>query len=250
MAKELRFALDPVLWAAECLQFHCDGWQARVLRSAAKQTLLNCSRQRGKSSVTGILAAHTAIYRPGSLTLLVSKAQRQSQELLLKVQWALKNLANPPEAVGDNQLSVRLVNGSRIISLPGDGDSIRGFSAPTLVVEDEAAFVTDALYAAIRPMLAVSKNARLLLLSTPNGRRGHFFEAWTKGTEWERESVTARDVPRISQEFLDRELAEAGPWRFSQEYECRFVDSDTQLFSGDSIAKAFCRDLLPLPLIP
>jgi hypothetical protein len=104
MAKELRYALDPVVWAAECLDFRCDPWQARVLRSHARQTLLNCSRQSGKSSVTGILAAHTAIFRPGSLSLLVSKAQRQSQELLLKVQWALKNLAHPPEAIGDNQL--------------------------------------------------------------------------------------------------------------------------------------------------
>jgi hypothetical protein len=99
-------------------------------------------------------------------------------------------------------------------------------------------------------MLAVSKNARLLLLSTPNGRRGHFYEAWTKGTDWERESVPATEVPRISQEFLDQELAEAGPWRFSQEYLCKFLDSDTQLFSGDSISRAFSRDLLPLPLIP
>jgi len=250
-ARSLSHALDPVLWAAECVDFHADPWQARVLRSSAKQTILNCSRQSGKSSVTGILAAHTAIYKPKSLILLVSKAQRQSAELLQKVQAALKSLEQPPETIGDNMLSVRLANGSRIISLPGDGDSIRGFSAPTLVVEDEAAFVSDALYNAIRPMLAVSKNARLILMSTPHGRRGHFFEAWTNGsTSWERESITADDVPRISKEFLDQERENIGPWWFDQEYRCKFVDSDSQLFSSDSIARAFSRDLRPLALIP
>jgi hypothetical protein len=60
----------------------------------------------------------------------------------------------------------------------------------------------------------------------------------------------AVDVPRITKAFLDQEREDIGPWWFSQEYECKFVDSDTQLFSTDSIARAFTRDLTPLPLIP
>jgi hypothetical protein len=251
MARELLYALDPVLWAIERLDFTPDPWQARVMRSSAKQTLLNCSRQSGKSTTTGALAAHTAIFRPGSLTLLVSKAQRQSGELLAKVTGFLKSLNPPPELDSDNLLSLRLSNGSRILSLPGDGDSIRGFSAPDLIVEDEAAFVTDELYTAVRPMLAVSKNARLILMSTPHGRRGHFFQAWTNGsTSWERESIMAVDVPRITKEFLDQERENIGQFWFSQEYECKFVDSDSQLFSSDSIARAFSRELEPLVLIP
>ena len=62
-------------------------------------------------------------------------------------------------------------------ALPGDGDTIRGFSSPALIIEDEGSYVSDGLYRAIRPMLAVSAG-RLILLGTPNGRRGHFFESW------------------------------------------------------------------------
>lgn len=251
MSRELLYSLDPVTWAVQKLNWSPDPWQARVLRSSARQTLLNCSRQSGKSTTTACLAAHTAIYRPGSLILLVSKAQRQSAELLAKVSQFLRTLDPPPETDSDNLLSVRLSNGSRIMSLPGDGDSIRGFSAPSLVVEDESAFVSDSLYNAIRPMLAVSKNARLILMSTPHGRRGHFFEAWTNGhAAWERESITANDVPRITKQFLEQERQNIGPWWFDQEYMCRFVDSDTQLFSSDSITRAFSRDLTPLSLVP
>src|ERR1035437_4701637 len=65
--------------------------------------------------------------------------------------------------------------GSRICSLPGDPKTIRGFSAPALILEDEAAFVDDELFAAIKPMLAVSRG-QLILMSTPFGRRGHFFD--------------------------------------------------------------------------
>jgi hypothetical protein len=74
MARELRHALDPVAFARERLGFEPDPWQARVMRSAARQVLLNCARQSGKSTVTAAIATHTAVFRPGSLTLLVSKA--------------------------------------------------------------------------------------------------------------------------------------------------------------------------------
>lgn len=250
MARELAYALDPVRWAIECLGFTPDPWQQRVMRSSARQTLLNCSRQSGKSTTTACIAAHMAIFRPNSLILLVSKAQRQSAELLSKVQQFMKGLNPPPDLDGDNLLSCKLKNGSRIISLPGDGDSIRGFSAPDLIVEDEAAFVEDRLFQAVRPMLAVSRG-RLILMSTPHGRRGHFYEAWTNGSDaWTRESITANDVPRITKEFLEQERNSIGEWWFQQEYMCRFVDENTQLFSSDSIARAFSRELAPLVLVP
>jgi hypothetical protein len=136
MAKELRHALDPVAWAIEKLDFVPDPWQQRVMRGT-RDTMLNCSRQSGKSTTTGCIAAHTSIFKPGSLTLLVSKAQKQSAELLAKVAGFLKTLRPLPEFDSDNVLSLRLGNGSRILSLPGDGDSIRGFSSPSLVVFDE-----------------------------------------------------------------------------------------------------------------
>jgi hypothetical protein len=162
MARELRHALDPVAFARERLGFEPDPWQARVMRSAARQILLSCSRQSGKSTVTAVIAAHTAVFRPGSLILLLSKALRQSAEPLAKVQGLLRAMDPAPRLDGDSALSCKLANGSRVVSLPGDGDTVRGFSAPALVVEDEAAFVDDALHMAIRPMLAVSRG-RLIL---------------------------------------------------------------------------------------
>ena len=248
IACEMRHALDPVAWAMDRLGFQPDPWQARVLRTSHRQALLNCTRQAGKSTTTAAIAAHTAIYQPGALILLVSKAQRQSAELFAKVQGYLRSMENPPALDSDNALSCRLANGSRIISLPGDGDTIRGFSAPSLIIEDEAAFVSDALYYAVRPMLAVSKG-RLILMSTPHGKRGHFHDAWQNGGgAWLRESITAHQVSRITDDFLAQERATIGDWWFAQEYECRFVDASDQLFSTASIEAAITPDLKPLDL--
>jgi hypothetical protein len=62
-----------------------DPWQAELLQSDWQRALLLCSRQAGKSTVTGALATHTAQYEPGSLILLLAAAQRQAQELFRKV---------------------------------------------------------------------------------------------------------------------------------------------------------------------
>ena len=57
---------------------------------------------------------------------------------------------------GDNAISLLLPNGSRIVGLPGTEATVRGFSAVSLMLIDEAARVADEMYKALRPMLAVS----------------------------------------------------------------------------------------------
>jgi hypothetical protein len=46
-----------------------------------------------------------------------------------------------------------------------------------LILIDEAARVDDAMYKALRPMLAVGQGD-LWLMSTPYGKRGFFYECW------------------------------------------------------------------------
>ena len=49
---DLRWSMDPVALATECLAFHPDPWQTAILRSGGKRFLLNCCRQNGKSTTT------------------------------------------------------------------------------------------------------------------------------------------------------------------------------------------------------
>jgi hypothetical protein len=170
IGNQLRYALDILSWCREAIHFEPDPWQERVLVCDDPQVILNISRQAGKSTVTALLAAHMSIYQPNSLTLLISKGQRQSAELHQKCRQTLVNLGQKLNR--DNQLSTQLPNGSRILSLPSDPSTIRGFS-PDLVVFDEAAFCSDQVYNAMRPMLSVSRG-RLFLISTPMAVAGYF----------------------------------------------------------------------------
>ena len=248
LAGDLAQALDPVLFANEALRFTPDPWQEQALRWSGKRLLLNCSRQAGKSTTAAILALHRALFYPASLVLLVSPSLRQSSELFRKVQDLLKSLLQEqqPELVEDNKLSLTMKNKSRIVSLPGSEGTIRGFSGANLIIEDEAARVPDDLYFAVRPMLAVS-GGRLILMSTPFGKRGHFFKEWTEGGDtWERIQVTAYDCPRISREFLEEERQTMGDWWFRQEYLCEFVETEDQVFTYDQVMMALSDEVKPL----
>src|SRR5215211_5428023 len=189
LAEDLKLALDRVSFARR-LGLGPDPWQENLLRSASERVLLNCCRQSGKSTMSATIALHRALYHPGSLILCLAPALRQSQELFSKMAGFYRDLGRPVSAVTERKLSLELENRSRIITLPGSEKTIRGFSGTSLLILDEAARVEDELYFAVRPMLAVSGGA-LMMLSTPHGKRGVFYEEWIGGHGWERYEVPA-----------------------------------------------------------
>jgi phage terminase large subunit len=213
-----------------------DLWQVDLLQNEAPQVLLLASRQSGKSTTTALLALHTALFPPrgqdSALVLLLSPSQRQSTELFRKVLAYYHMLGEPVKSLSENVLSLDLANGSRIVSLPENEATIRGYSGVSLLVIDEAARVPDVLYRAVRPMLAVSKG-RLLALSTPFGRQGWFYDEWEKGpSSWKRYRITADECPRITKEFLDDEKRSMGSSWFTQEYYCSFTEPEGLVYPG------------------
>jgi hypothetical protein len=238
-------ALDPVV-LAEQAGVTPDPWQTTVLRSTARQVLMLCPRQAGKSTTAGLLAVDDAIHRE-SLVLLLAAALRQSSELFRPVKAILRALGDyAPPIVQESALTLELANGARIVSLPGTESTIRGFSKVGLLVIDEGSRVRDDLYQSVRPMLSVSRG-RLVALSTPFGKRGWFHHEATSGSaDWERVTVTAHDVPRIAPEWLEAERNRIGDWWFRQEYMCEFVDTNDQVFSHDLVMAAMRDDIQPL----
>ena len=248
LISDLLCAADPVLFAEKRLGYKPDPWQKDFLTPSSPRVLALCSRQVGKTTTAAARAVHTAVYEPDSLTLIIAPTQRQSREAFTKVGNFVKDLQPVETLDEDNKLSLTLRNGSRIVALPGDNPhSIRGFSAPRLIIEDESAWVKDTTHTALRPMLAASPNGQLVLMSTPFGRRGHFFDAWQLGGDlWHRISITAPECPRIDPGWLEAERAQIGDWRFRQEYLCEFVETTDQLFSFDLVQAAFSDEIEPL----
>lgn len=80
----------------------------------------------------------------------------------------------------------------------------------------------------------------LMLLSSPYGQRGIFYEAWTKRDEegWDWYEVPATECPRTSPSFLAAEERDIPGWIFRQEYMCSFEATDDQVFTTEQIEAA------------
>ncbi len=148
--------------------------------------------------------------------LIVSHTQRQSNELMGKAEGFLRMLDLRVRGDGKNAHSLQFPNELWIVALPGKARNIRAFSATMLLV-DEAAGVDDEVYDAVPPMLAATEG-ELWMMSTPDGRRGFFYEEWVNGTEpWLRIMAKATDCSRYSARFLEAERRRS-EWKFRQEY--------------------------------
>jgi hypothetical protein len=242
ISQDIRMAVDKVAFAREAFRFlpygdRPDPWQEEVLRSTSKRLLLNCARQSGKTTVVAALALHKAVYKQKSLSLIFAPTQDQSTEFFKRVEELAHGLgmdAVDPESL--RKTGMELKNGSRIETRPGTARSSRSRTADLIVI-DEAAWIDDMLYYAIRPMLAVTRGD-LVMLSTPYGKRGIFFEEWTEGEGWERYKVRATEVPRLTKEFLEEERRKNPEWYYAQEYLCEFRETEDQLWTFEMIEGA------------
>lgn len=235
---EIALRLSRVAFARH-IGFTLDPWQARVLQSESPRLLLNCSRQSGKSTTVAIIACHTALYQPPALVLLLSRAQRQSQELFRKVLDIYHAVDVPVPAESESRMALELANGSRVLALPGSEGTIRSFSGVSLLLVDEAARVSPETYYSMLPVLAVS-GGRLVALSTPFGNKNWFHDEWMNHPDdWARWEIPASQCPRIDPGFLVEIKRRMGQWWFEQEFNCHFMDAESAAFSRADILAAF-----------
>jgi hypothetical protein len=219
-----------------------DPWQRDVLAAEAPAVLLNCSRQAGKSAVSG-LAIVRALWQ-GGLVVILTPSERQSKELYRTVLRFWRHLGRPVAHVRATMTSLELANGARLLALPASESTIRGISAVNLLVVDEASRVPDELYSTVSPMLAVS-GGRLLAPSTPAGKRGWWYERWRDREDAgvQRFEVPATQVARIPRAWLAAERRRIGDYFFGQEYLCQFAERETAAFRDQDIQAMFQPDL-------
>jgi len=239
---------DPIAWVHDCGLLRdkagnvclLDDDQKKILDPKNKRVIINCHRQWGKSTISSLLCFWRALFYGRSLCLLVAPSLRQSSENFRKIAGALDYVTPKPELEEDTKLTLKFSNGSRIISLPGSQKTVRGFTAPDLIIIDEDEQAEDELFGALLPMLTNSPDGRLILASTPWGRRGHFYKIWEEGgAEWLKIKVIASENPRVRQEVLEeaRNSPNGALW-YRQEYCGEFVSDEFSIFDDARLQRA------------
>ena len=235
--RELAYRLDPALWVGDVLGCAPAPWQQTFLRAPRGASILALTaRQCGKTTTAAWAMAHSAVFLPGSLSVVACPAQRQSAEAVRRVREAVLKAGS--ELKADNVYGLELTNGARVLALPGSDDSIRGLTVDAWIVADEAARQSPELMAALRPMRARRPHARLAMLSTAWSRTDPFWEAWASDDpSWIRLKATADVVP-YDPNFLESERRALGELAFNREYLGIPLGAEASLFSWELYERA------------
>src|SRR3990167_7650241 len=271
MRRKRRAKQQRQLLLALFIKMELDGWQQEVVEYEGN-LVLRSGRQVGKSTAVGEKAARFALKYDNTIQLIIAASQRQAWHLFQKVTESLDfENRKAIEASGGytwrQDISERrnyelkrefellhgiyketptkselcLKNGSKVFSLPAGktGVFIRCFTIDQLLA-DEAPYIPEVVWTAVRPMLAVSHKTRgmgwIVLLGTPFGKGGYFYDCCFD-PEFKQFHVSSEECSRISKEFLLKEKKRMTRLEYSQEYLGEFVDEFHQFFPTALVKK-------------
>ena len=170
---------------------------------AYKSSAFVLGRQTGKDWLAALFCTWESIVAPNSRILIVSEAQRQSDQLAERVMAFVARSPETFDAVTESSRErLRFSNGSEVYFLPATG-AIRGLTEVTRAIVNEARGVPDETYEAVQPMLA-RLNGSLCLFSTPLGRQGKLYEFSTHPA-FAVMQLPSRVNRYLSDEFLESE---------------------------------------------
>jgi len=203
------------------------------------------ARQTGFSFAVALEVVLDAVEHR-TLWVLLSRGERQSKELVEKVAMHARAIGvacrelETTFKIDDReikQLEVRFPNGSKIIGLPANPDTARGFSGN--VALDEFAFHADSrkIWTALYP--TITRGYKIRVISTPQGKSNKYYNLWMDDTgTWSKHRVDIYQAKEqgmgVDIEELRRGVESEDDWL--QEFCCEFLDEADSLLTYDMIS--------------
>lgn len=201
------------------------------------------SRQLGLSTLTAAYAVWLALFRKDKSILVIATKLAVAQNFIKKVKIALSGIPEwlwITEITAKNTQAIEFSNGSIIKAVPTSEDAGRS-EALSLLIVDEAAFVRkfDELWKGLYPTL--STGGRAILVSTPNGTGGQYYEIYhgaENGTNEFNAIKLPWDVhPERDEEWFEKESRNLNKQQVAQELLCDFQASGDTFLSQEDIQK-------------
>ncbi|MEM2857004.1 MAG: phage terminase large subunit [Candidatus Nitrosocaldaceae archaeon] len=206
-------------------------YQIDMLKAVGNCIVLG-GRQIGKTTITALKALSNAIIHEKTTTLIVSPSLRQSLHLFGYIIQFINIDPLKMLIESKSKTELKLINGSRIISLPSSPNTIRGYTAH-LVIVDEANFIDEELITSVLfPTISTSRG-HLWLISTPYKKDHIFYQIYSSvldSNSWHKFRIPSSMNPLISREFLAMQEQTLGIY-YKQEYEAEYIDDHTGIFN-------------------
>jgi hypothetical protein len=210
------------------------------------------SRQLGMSTVTAAYALWLAAFYENKNVLVIATKLAVAQNFIKKVKFAIQSLPKwlfLPEIISNNKQALEFSNGSTIKAIPTSDDAGRS-EALSLLIVDEAAFVRnfDTLWTGLYPTLSTGGNA--IILSTPNGVGGQYYDLWMQAEAGENEfnpiKLPWHRHPERGEDWFKTETKNMAPKQIAQELMCDFQASGETFLQSEDIE--FVRGWIKPPL--
>jgi hypothetical protein len=229
--------------------------QKRAIRNIIdnKRTIICASRQIGKSTLMTIVCLWHVIFRKDYQVAILANKEDQAKEILERIKLAYEELPNWLKT-GVSEFTkevLKLVNGSKIFVSTTSESGIRGKSVNLLFVDEFAHIasqIAEPFFKSVMPTISSSKSAKIVLISTPKGAEGKFYEIFrdaekaassNKKSGWTAVRIHYSEVPGRDEEWKREELAsinyDMDTWR--QEYEIEFLENGTAALNQAVIEK-------------
>lgn len=227
-------------------------YQKRWVEDKSRFKIGRITRQGGKT-FAATLEAVLDCYEHPTQWVCLSRGERQSKELIAQckvhaqaVGAAVKEAETlfRAEEAEYKMLEIVFPNGSRIIGLPANPDTARGWSANILL--DEFALHKDsrAIWRALYP--TITRGYKIRIISTPFGKKNKFYELCTADNGYSKHVVPIQLAVKeglilrneegkpTTVEELKKGFGDEEGW--AQEYEVEFLDEATAFLTYDLIA--------------
>jgi len=250
MAKRRDYDKNPVDYSSinfplEIESNPLDEWQQEVMDWWGDMAIRS-GRQVGKSVIMAKKAAFAALKWPKINILVTASSERQAAYLFEKIKFEFKFLKEDVFADTPTMRKMKLKNGSEIYCLPTGvrGDLIRGLTLH-IWIPDEAAYINDAVWASVSPMLWVKRNEGfgwIWALSTPVGKQGKFYKLFEdeRFKKWHIKSTDCQRIPKDELEVWKKQYTRV---QYNQEVLGEFVDEVSRLFSEELLKKCFVKEV-------
>lgn len=209
------------LWFKKTVGKTLYSYQERILTNRHPRNIIVKSRQTGISTLMACYGLSQALI--GKKVLIVSPSYRQSGHVMDIVRDFLNNIPHPA-LLEEMKTSIRFEGGGEIRSLPNSANTVRGFTADLIILDEMAHFLngTDVeIMKAIAPSL--SRGGELWLVSTPNGEQGLYYEYSEKRKDYNKIIVHWSECEDLKNNEAELRRLCPDPLTFAQEYDNKFL---------------------------
>lgn len=211
-------------------------YQKRIIDSVVncRFSVVLSPRQIGKTTLLRLLTMWYVCFESDFEIVIASNKQATSTKTLRKIKESYKALPMwlKPGITKWDETCVIFDNGSAIYAAATTEDGCRGDSVNMLVLDEFAHIknrMADEFYTSVYPTISEGLTTKIVMISTPNGMSGPYYETWAK-TSRKLNSFNAVEIkwdepPNRNEKYKAKVIADFGERKWRQEYEC--VDYNT-----------------------